>query len=96
MKSEGFKEWTKPEVETLLEEMNHIYNQGVLKNLTYRKRLLQRLKHVIKKYEKRLRRLFITTWGNPPQKPLSPRLEYYIPVLTISLKIWSLMQNQEE
>lgn len=54
MKSEGYKEWTKSEVETLLAEMKHIYGKGVLKNLTYRKRLLQRLKHVIKKYEKEI------------------------------------------
>lgn len=54
MKSEGYKEWTKSEVETLLAEMNHIYGKGVLKNLTYRKRLLQRLKHVIRKYEKEI------------------------------------------
>lgn len=54
MKSEGYKEWTKSEVETLLAEMKHIYGKGVLKNLTYRKRLLQRLKHVIRKYEKEI------------------------------------------
>jgi len=54
MKSEGYKEWTKSEVETLLAEMKHIYGKGVLKNLTYRKRLLQRVKHVIKKYEKEI------------------------------------------
>lgn len=45
------KEWTQIEVETLLREMKELHQKGVLRDLSYRKRLLWRLKTTIKKYE---------------------------------------------
>lgn len=54
MKSEPTKEWTKEEVERLLKEMKTLNDRGILKEVSYRKRLLHRLKHTIKKYEKEI------------------------------------------